>query len=124
MPGESIEGIRDAIVKVVDDPVVVVRALGPATASPETKVNAKLLAGLSSLTQSMWPSVPVVLSMGVGASDSVYPANLGIPSYGVSGMAVDIDDLRMHGRDERVRVSAFYRDVDFTYELLKLLGQP
>ena len=39
-------------------------------------------------------------------------------------MATDYDDLRMHGRDERVRVDAFYRDAEFTYGLLKMLGSP
>ena len=124
MPGEDIAGIEATISRTVADPAIHIHAVGPATASPETVVNEALLAGITRLTQTQWPRLPVVLSMGVGASDSVYPANLGIPAYGVSGMVTDYDDLRMHGRDERVRVTAFYGEVDFTYGLIKYLGQP
>ena len=124
MPGEEIAAIEATITRVVADPGIAIRAVGPATTSPETVVNQHLLEGITKLTLSYWPGLPVVLSMGVGASDSVYGANVGIPAYGISGMATDYDDLRMHGRDERVRVEAFYRDVDFTYGLLKMLGSP
>ena len=45
----------------------------------------------------------------------------GIPSYGVSGVAIDRDDMRAHGRDERLRISSFYEGLDFYGRLLKLL---
>jgi acetylornithine deacetylase/succinyl-diaminopimelate desuccinylase-like protein len=57
----------------------------------------------------------------VGASDSIYTMNAGIPSYGISGVAIDHDDVRAHGRDERVPVDSFYTGVEFYYEFLKKL---
>jgi len=50
----------------------------------------------------MWPGAPVIPAMETGASDSVYTIAAGIPSYGVSGMAIDRDDVRAHGKDERL----------------------
>jgi acetylornithine deacetylase/succinyl-diaminopimelate desuccinylase-like protein len=42
----------------------------------------------------------------------------GIPSYGVSGVAIDRDDVRMHGKDERVRVASFDAGLDFYRDFL------
>ena len=56
-----------------------------------------------------------------GGTDSFYTVAAGLPSYGVGGIAVDQDDNRMHGKDERVRVSSFYDGVEFYYRYLKAL---
>jgi hypothetical protein len=37
----------------------------------------------------------------MGASDSVYTMAAGIPSYGIRGVAIDRNDVRRHGKDER-----------------------
>jgi len=41
--------------------------------------------------------------METGASDSKYTTAAGIPTYGVNGVGIDQDDIRAHGKDERVR---------------------
>ena len=76
---------------------------------------------LRQTVETMWPGVPVIPSMSAGASDSIYTMGAGIPSYGVSGMGVDFDDDRAHGKDERIRVEAFYQGVEFYYLYLKAL---
>jgi acetylornithine deacetylase/succinyl-diaminopimelate desuccinylase-like protein len=42
-----------------------------------------------------------------------------MPTYCVSGVAYDRDDIRAHGKDERESVEGFYRGVDFYYRVLK-----
>ncbi len=69
----------------------------------------------------MWHGVPVIPEMETGASDSIHTNAAGIPSYGVSGVAVDRDDYRAHGKDERLRITAFYEGLDFYGRVLKLL---
>ena len=69
----------------------------------------------------IWPGVPVVPTMATGSSDGVYTNAAGLPTYGVSGVAIDMNDVRYHGKDERVRVESFYRGVDFYYRYLKAL---
>ena len=60
--------------------------------------------------------------MGNGATDGKYLRENGIPVYGISGMFSDMDDVRAHGRDERIGVKEFYDGVDFMYRLLKELS--
>ena len=59
----------------------------------------------------------------LAASDSIYTVAAGLPSYGISGVAIDQDDIRAHGKDERVRVASYYGGVDFFYRYLKALTQ-
>jgi len=41
------------------------------------------------------------------------------PPTAPSGEAIDRDDIRAHGKDERIRQDSFYRAVDFYYRFLK-----
>jgi acetylornithine deacetylase/succinyl-diaminopimelate desuccinylase-like protein len=45
----------------------------------------------------------------------------GIASYGINGVAIDRDDVRMHGKDERVKIDSYYTGAEFYYEFLKAL---
>jgi hypothetical protein len=57
--------------------------------------------------------------MSTGATDGMYTRSAGIPTYGVSAIDEDPDDVRAHGRDERVGVDSFYRATQFWYQLIK-----
>jgi acetylornithine deacetylase/succinyl-diaminopimelate desuccinylase-like protein len=60
--------------------------------------------------------------MSTGATDGSFLRNVGIPTYGTSGLAMEVDDVRSHGRDERVPVKSFYEGQDYLYRLVKLLA--
>jgi acetylornithine deacetylase/succinyl-diaminopimelate desuccinylase-like protein len=77
---------------------------------------------LTRLTQALWPGVPVTPVMENGASDSIYFAQAGIPSYGYSAIALERDDERAHGQDERLPVDSYWKSLDFFYSFLKALG--
>lgn len=42
--------------------------------------------------------------------------------YGVSGLFSDIDDVRAHGKDERLGVAALYEGQELLYRLVKSLS--
>jgi acetylornithine deacetylase/succinyl-diaminopimelate desuccinylase-like protein len=73
-------------------------------------------------TAEFWPGTPVIPSMVAGATDGSFLRNAGIPTYGHSGLAGDIDDNRAHGKDERIRVKAFYDGQEYLYRLVKTLS--
>jgi acetylornithine deacetylase/succinyl-diaminopimelate desuccinylase-like protein len=74
---------------------------------------------LKKVVAEMWPGIPVIPTMATGASDGVYTNAAGMPTYGVSGEQYDRDDVRAHGKDERIGVESFARGVDFYYLFLK-----
>jgi len=63
--------------------------------------------------------VPVIPQMETGATDGTPLRAAGIPTYGVSGVFLDMDDIRAHGRDERIMVQSFYDGVEYIYQLLR-----
>ena len=62
--------------------------------------------------------------MAVGGPTGDTCALAGIPTYGVQGFFSDRDDVRAHGRDERMPVQSFYEGQTFLYELVKSLAKP
>jgi len=132
LPGHSAEEIRHALIELIDDPEVQVRyvtykgdvverapeneALAPVLPSPE------VMQSLERVAAEMWPGTPVIPTMVTGASDSFYTIAAGIPTYGVNGLAIDQNDIRAHGKDERLRVSAYYDGVEFYYRYLQEIG--
>ena len=58
----------------------------------------------------------------MGATDGRYLCAAGIPTYGIQGFFMDRDDIRFHGRDERLVVESFYERQAFLYELVKRLS--
>ena len=132
LPGHSAEEVRKRLVAIVQDIRVKVQyrnedgslsdTAPPLATVTQPALIADVMKPLRAVTQAMWPGVRVVPEMESGSSDSVYTSAGGIPTYGFSGMGIDANDARAHGRDERLRVSAFYAGVTFMREMVKQLG--
>jgi acetylornithine deacetylase/succinyl-diaminopimelate desuccinylase-like protein len=60
--------------------------------------------------------------METGATDGLLLRNAGMPVYGASGIAYDPDDMRAHGKDERILVKSFDQGLEFVYQLAKALA--
>ena len=104
---------------VVADDGVVVTPMAEAKPSPPSPLTEEIMAPIQSLTEAMWPGVVVIPTMSTGATDGLYFRNAGIPVYGVSGLFGDIDDVRAHGRDERMSVQSFYEGLEFLDRLVR-----
>ena len=125
VPGHSTEEIRQELEQVVADPKIAVKEVGGIGGATNRKsytpppLRPDVFQPLEKVVAKMWPGLPVVPDMATGASDGVYTNAAGMPTYCVSGEAIDRDDVRAHGKDERIRVDAFYHAVDFYYQYLK-----
>jgi acetylornithine deacetylase/succinyl-diaminopimelate desuccinylase-like protein len=131
LPGHSREEIRQTLVKILADPKITARYVSndgtvldkapEQTSLPPVVLRPEVMKPLEEVAASMWPGLPVVPSMSTGASDGVYTNAAGMPTYGISGIAIDTNDVRAHGKDERLRVESFYQGLDFYYRYLKVL---
>ena len=122
LPGESVEEVQKTLVKVLADDQISVAPTWTHVQSPPSPLNPEILRVVEQVTSAMWPGVPVIPRMGSGATDGSFLRNVGIPTYGTSGRISDIDDFRSHGRDERIRVKAFYDGHEYLYRLVKALS--
>jgi acetylornithine deacetylase/succinyl-diaminopimelate desuccinylase-like protein len=131
-PGHSPEEIRYQLISIFGDPKLSVKYFSDAGAVSDTAPDRKAIVPpaplkevfdpLTRITQEIWPGVTVTPVMMNGASDSIYFAQAGIPCYGYSAIALERDDDRAHGQDERLPVDSYWKSLDFFYSFAKALG--
>ena len=122
LPGDTPEQARDTLLRVLGDSAVHVTVLGAPEASPASPLSPEVMSAVGRVTQQMWPGVIVLPVMDPWSGDGHLVRAAGTPVYGVSGMFYDIDDVRSHGKDERILVRSFYEGVEFMYRLMKELS--
>ena len=121
LPGDTPEQVRDTLIRVLADSSIHVTQLGERDAAPESPLSPEVMGAVERVTRSMWPGVIVLPVMDPWSSDGRRFRLAGYPVYGISGVFYDIDDVRSHGKDERVSVQSFYQGVEFMYRLMKEL---
>ncbi len=125
MPGVPVEQVRAELLRVIADPSL---TLTPAPGNgghpaPPPRLTPEVLEPIERIAADLWPGVPVVPGMEPGASDAVWIASAGIPTYGVTGLFTDPDGGNMHGLDEHVRVRSVVEGREFLYRLIKAYSQ-
>ena len=123
LPDESIDSVHNTLETVIGNSQVTITRVADATPSPSSPLTPDLLEAIEKITEEMWPGVPVLPTMSTGATDGLYLRNAGIPVYGVSGLFRDIDDIRSHGQNERIRIESYFEGQEFLYRLTKALSQ-
>ena len=128
LPGHTPGEVRHQLETVFAEPKLKVELATEGISSGEDEVsvtppplNKEVFDALHKTTQQMWPGTPVIPEMETGASDSKATMAAGIPSYGFSGMGIDEDDDRAHGKDERLGVESYYAGVEFVYLYIQQL---
>jgi acetylornithine deacetylase/succinyl-diaminopimelate desuccinylase-like protein len=122
MPDEKVDDVTATLVRVLADEKISVMPVKPPVLSPPSALDETLLSAIDKTSAEFWPGVPVVPVMSAGATDGSYLRNAGIPTFGHSGLAGDVDDVRAHGKDERVMVKSFFDGQEYLYRLVKRLS--
>ncbi|HEY4381505.1 MAG TPA: M20/M25/M40 family metallo-hydrolase [Acidobacteriaceae bacterium] len=122
LPEDSPEYVQQTLIRIVADPQVAITISGEINKAPGSPLVPQLMNAVAAATQREWPGVPVVPLMVPYATDGAYLRAGGIPTYGVQGFFMDRDDIRFHGRDERLLITSFYEGQQFLYDLVKTLS--
>jgi acetylornithine deacetylase/succinyl-diaminopimelate desuccinylase-like protein len=122
MPGEKVEDITATLKGVLADDQISLTPIGQAVLSAPSALEEGLMNAIEKTSAEFWPGVPVIPIMSAGGTDGSFLRNAGIPTYGNSGLAGDEDDVRAHGRDERVAVKSFFDGGEYLYRLVKRLS--
>jgi acetylornithine deacetylase/succinyl-diaminopimelate desuccinylase-like protein len=122
LPVDKAEDVERVLNQTLADPKIKVSVMTPAKPVAYKPIDPKLLNIVTEATAKNWPGLAVIPQMSTGASDGIHLIAAGIPTYGVSGIFGDEDDVRAHGRDERVLVKSFDEAVEFMYEVAAGLG--
>jgi acetylornithine deacetylase/succinyl-diaminopimelate desuccinylase-like protein len=132
LPGHSIDEVQKDLVRLFDDPALSVKYVDDAgnvydtlptrKALPPAAMNAEVLTVMNELGAKYWPGAPVIPTMADGASDGVYTNAAGMPTYGISGIELETNDVRAHGKDERLPIVSFDKGTEFYYDLVRALS--
>ena len=122
LPGSTQAGTQKTLTRILNDAQIKVAPLAPPHDSPASPLRKNVTEKMQQVVSKMWPGVPVVPVMDAGATDGYRLRAAGIPSYAISGVFIDMDDVRAHGRDERILETSFYQGVDFYYAYIKALS--
>jgi acetylornithine deacetylase/succinyl-diaminopimelate desuccinylase-like protein len=123
MPGDTAENVLATLKSTLNDHRISVTLDAAPIVSPESPPTPQITAKVARVAHSMWPGVPLVPTMATGFSDDRQTRNAGMASYDLSGVWMDVDENRAHGRDERVGVREFDESVEYTYRLLKEMSR-
>ncbi|HET7221125.1 MAG TPA: M20/M25/M40 family metallo-hydrolase [Vicinamibacterales bacterium] len=124
LPDEDPETVKQTIVRTIADPKIDVATLVAPTRSPASPLAPEVFKAIEAASQAIWGNIPVVPFMETGATDGLFLRNAGMPVYGVTGIAYDVDDVRAHGKDERILVRSYYEGIAFIERLmLAIAGQ-
>jgi acetylornithine deacetylase/succinyl-diaminopimelate desuccinylase-like protein len=121
LPDEKPQDVEQALARVIGNADVKVAPVGRTTASQGAPLKDDIMKAVESVSGQMWPGVPVIPIMSSGGTDGRFLNNIGIRTYGVSGMFNPVD-TNTHGLNERFRVAALYEGQEFLYRLTKTLA--
>jgi acetylornithine deacetylase/succinyl-diaminopimelate desuccinylase-like protein len=122
LPDDSPDNVMSVLKTVLADSQISVTCIDSSFRAPLSPLREDVTGPLVQIASAMWPGVNVTPIMSTGASDGIYLRIHGMPVYGVSGMFSDVDDVRAHGKDERMGVKEFYDGVDFMYRFIKAMS--
>ena len=119
LPGVDPDLVKNKLVEVMGNEQLSITPIKEPNPSPPSPLTEEIMGPIMEISQQMWPGVSVVPVMSTGATDGLYFRKEGIPVYGVSGIMVDVNDSRSHGRDERILVTSFLEGLEFQDRLVR-----
>ena len=122
LPDDSPAVVNKTLIKVLADDQIKISVASEPLLSPPSPLNPEVMGATERTTAKLWPGVPVIPVMETGATDGAHLRRAGIATYGISGVFIDVDDVRAHGRDERIGVREYYDGVDYLYHLITALA--
>jgi acetylornithine deacetylase/succinyl-diaminopimelate desuccinylase-like protein len=126
VPTQSVDEVRETLGRVLADTGLRITATFPGyqiPSAPPSPLSAEIIDPITEITHAMFgANVAVIPVMSTWATDGFSLRAAGIPTYGVNGIFIDPNDIRMHGRDERLLAKSFYDGQEFLHRLVARLA--
>jgi acetylornithine deacetylase/succinyl-diaminopimelate desuccinylase-like protein len=123
LPGVEPTAIRDQLQQIAGDKVQVA-LIGNPSASVASPLRPDIMKAFTDSIHAGFPGAPIIPTMAAGASDARPFRVAGIPVYGLdASWGIVPDDMRAHGRDERLPVKALDDDVDHWVRMITALAK-
>lgn len=111
-PGVSAAEVETVLRGVVANDQVQFRMLDEPTESPISEPRADVLAAVAKAVHARYPGLKLIPYMESGGTDGMHFRKAGIPTWAVSGIFINPDEMYAHGLNERVPKASFYGSLD------------
>jgi len=121
-PGVAVVDIETILKQVIGNDAIDFKQLEEATESPISELRSDVVAAVSKAVHTRYPDVKVIAYLESGGTDGMHFRKAGIPTWAVSGLFMNPDEMYAHGLNERVPIKAFYDALDHWSIILRELA--
>ena len=122
-PGVPVAEVEKTLRGVVANEAIEFRMLGDPTESPISELRQDVTAAVTKAVQQRYPGLKVIAYMESGGTDGMHFRKAGIPTWGISGIFMNPDEMYAHGLNERVPKAAFYGALDHWSTIIRELAE-
>jgi acetylornithine deacetylase/succinyl-diaminopimelate desuccinylase-like protein len=118
LPDEDMNALKASLTQLFNDPAITIVDAENAHQRPATPPSGLDTDGFHALEraqQKVFPGVPTIPIMQVGATDSSELRARGVEAYDIGTVMTAEDHRRVHGNDERVEIAGFGKFVEFLF---------
>lgn len=118
LPDENMDALKASLTRLINDPairIVDAENAGQRPATPPSALDSDGFHALERAQQKVFPGVPTIPIMQVGATDSAELRIKGVQAYDIGTVMSAEDRKRVHGNDERIEIAGFGKFVQFLY---------
>ena len=121
-PGVGVPEVEAVLREVVANDAIEFRLLGEPSESLVSELREDVVDAVSMAVHARYPDVKMVAYMESGGTDGMHFRRAGIPTWAVSGIFMDPDEMYAHGLNERVPIKAFYDALDHWSIIMRQLA--
>jgi acetylornithine deacetylase/succinyl-diaminopimelate desuccinylase-like protein len=118
LPDEDMNALKTELTRLFNDPAITIvdaENVNQRPATPPSGLDTDAFHALEHAQQKVFPGVPTIPIMQVGATDSAQLRARGVKAYDIGTVMSPEDIKRVHGNDERVEIAGFGKFVEFLY---------
>jgi acetylornithine deacetylase/succinyl-diaminopimelate desuccinylase-like protein len=118
LPDENMDALKADLTRLISDPaihIVDAENVNQRPATPPSGLGTDGFHALEHAQQKVFPGVPTIPIMQVGATDSAQLRARGVQGYDIGTVMSQEDQRRVHGNDERLEIAGFGKFVEFLY---------
>jgi acetylornithine deacetylase/succinyl-diaminopimelate desuccinylase-like protein len=123
-PGVAASEIEQVLREVVSNQALEFSLLEEPTESPVSELREDVVDAVSEAVHDRYPRVKLIAYMESGGTDGMHFRRAGIPTWAVSGIFMNPDEMYAHGLNERVPIDAFYGALDHWSTIIYTLAGP
>jgi len=120
-PGVSVEEVKQTLQKVVKDDAIEFVTLDSPVESPISELRDDVMAAVNKAVHVRYPNLQTMAYMESGGTDGMHFRKAGIPTWAVSNVFINPDEIFAHGLNERLPIKTFYDGLDHWSIILKEL---